>query len=174
MTLPIDFQIRLEHSSDITEISALQMRAFGPGAAARAAFRVREQATHDPALSFVATADSSIVGSVRMTPIAIGARTGLLLGPLVVTPDHKNQGIGRALVRHSVGVASTAHPTNGDEFIILVGDQPYYGPVGFSAEWTADVRLPAPVDQKRLLAVALCAGGAEELAGLVRGTERAD
>ncbi|MHA1189468.1 MAG: GNAT family N-acetyltransferase [Alphaproteobacteria bacterium] len=174
MTLPIDFQIRLEHSSDEVEISALQMRAFGPGAAARAAFRVREQAPHDLALSFVAMADNSILGSVRLTPIAIGERTGLLLGPLVVTPDHKNQGIGRALVRHSVEVAGAAYPADGDEFVILVGDQPYYGPVGFSAEWTADVRLPAPVDKKRLLAVALCAGGAKGLAGLVRGIVRPD
>ena len=44
---------RLERPSDAAAIEALQHAAFGPGAYARAAFRVREQAPHDPALSFL-------------------------------------------------------------------------------------------------------------------------
>ena len=44
---------RLEQPSDAAAIEALQHAAFGPGAYARAAFRVREQAPHDPTLSFL-------------------------------------------------------------------------------------------------------------------------
>ena len=39
---------RLERPTDAAAIDALQHAAFGPGAYARAAFRVREQAPHDP------------------------------------------------------------------------------------------------------------------------------
>ena len=44
---------RLERPSDAAADRGPAARAFGPGAYARAAFRVREQAPHDPALSFV-------------------------------------------------------------------------------------------------------------------------
>ena len=91
------FSIRPEHVADNDTIHALQMAAFGPGAAARAAFRVREQAAHDPALSFVLCDGGVLLGSVRQTHVTIGAAAGLLLGPLVVEPAHKNNGYGRAL-----------------------------------------------------------------------------
>ena len=65
---------RLERPSDAAIVEALQHAAFGPGAYARAAFRVREQAPHDPALSFLTELDGVLIGSVRMTPIQVGGR----------------------------------------------------------------------------------------------------
>ncbi len=45
-----NLQIRPEKPEDQSAIDALLSVAFGPGALARAAFRVREQAPHDSEL----------------------------------------------------------------------------------------------------------------------------
>jgi predicted N-acetyltransferase YhbS len=110
--------MRPERPSDAPIVNALQQVAFGPGAYARAAFRVREQAPHDPSLSFVTELNGALVASVRMTPIRIGEDRGLLLGPLVVEPARKGQGHGKALMRHAMEEARRA----GCPFVLLVGD----------------------------------------------------
>jgi predicted N-acetyltransferase YhbS len=157
--------IRLELPSDAAVIEALQQDAFGPGAYARAAFRVREQAPHDPTLSFVIEHDDMLIGSVRMTPIRVGDAMGMLLGPLVVEPARKGQGYGKALMRRVMEEARQA----GWPFVILVGDQPYYWPFGFRPLPPKCVEMPGPVDPARLLAAELIPGAAEGLSGMVQG-----
>jgi len=169
--MTISYLIRAEEPDDDPSIIALQLDAFGPGAFARAAFRVREQAPHDPARSFVGLLDGALIASVRLTPIVAGTAPGLLLGPLVVAPEHKNKGYGRALLRHAV--ERVREVPDGARFILLVGDASYYGPFGFSAAWTGAVEMPGPVDAARLLAVPIVEGGAEGLKGMVRGVCKA-
>jgi predicted N-acetyltransferase YhbS len=161
---------RAELPCDAPAIETMQRLAFGPGAYARAAFRVREQAPHLPELSFVTERDGELIASVRLTPIAVGERHGLLLGPLVVDPAYKNQGFGKALMRLSVDEARNA----GWRFIILVGDQPYYWPFGFRPLPRGTVQMPGPVDPERLLVAELSPGAAEALAGVVRGVDHAE
>jgi predicted N-acetyltransferase YhbS len=159
---------RPEQPSDAAAIEALQRAAFGPGAYARAAFRVREQAPHDPTLSFLTELNGAVIGSVRMTPIRVGdaeSARGMLLGPLVVEPAHKNQGYGKALMRLAMEEARKA----GCPFVILVGDQPYYWPFGFRPLPPGSVGMPGPVDPARLLVAELRPGAAKGLAGMVRG-----
>jgi len=156
---------RLESPDDQAAIETLQQAVFGPGAYARAAFRVREQAPHDPDLSFVTAVDGELVASVRQTPIEIGGRIGLLLGPLVVDPRFKNLGYGKALLRRGVDAARDARW----RFVLLVGDEPYYGPFGFRPVAAGSVRMPGPVDPARLLVCELVEGEGARLAGLVRG-----
>jgi predicted N-acetyltransferase YhbS len=163
--MPEKIATRPERPSDAAAIDALQHVAFGPGAYARAAFRVREQAPHDRALSFVTERDGEIVGSVRMTPIAVGERRGLLLGPLVVDPCCKGLGYGKALIRLALDSARAA----GCRFVVLVGDEPYYGPLGFRRLPIRRVTMPGPVDPARLLVAELMPGAADGLDGMVRG-----
>jgi predicted N-acetyltransferase YhbS len=157
--------IRPEQSSDAPRIESLQHLAFGPGAFARAAFRVREQAPHDPALSFVTERAGELIGSVRLTPIVVGDAGGLLLGPLVVNPTCKGLGFGKALVRHALQEAERARHA----FVLLVGDEPYYGPLGFARIPAGRVKMPGPVDPARLLVAELRPGSTADLQGLVRG-----
>ncbi len=157
--------MRPERPSDAPIVNALQQVAFGPGAYARAAFRVREQAPHDPSLSFVTELNGALVASVRMTPIRIGEDRGLLLGPLVVEPARKGQGHGKALMRHAMEEARRA----GCPFVLLVGDQPYYWPFGFRPVPPDRVSMPGPVDPARLLVAELKPGAAGGLRGLVTG-----
>src|SRR6185436_971686 len=84
------------------EIEHINAEAFGPGRFARAAYRIREGGPHERALSFVAIHENAVIASVRMTRVAAGEGTALLLGPLAVRPAYKNLGIGRRLVRIAV------------------------------------------------------------------------
>ncbi len=156
---------RPERPEDAAAIDRLQREAFGPGAYARAAFRVREQAPHLPALSFLTEREGALIGSVRMTPILVGNTRGLLLGPLVVEPVFKGQGYGKALMRHVMEEARQA----GWPLVILVGDLPYYWPFGFRPLPPGRVAMPGPVDPARFLVAELVPGAAEGLEGTVRG-----
>ncbi|MEX3011959.1 GNAT family N-acetyltransferase [Hoeflea sp. TYP-13] len=138
-----------ENTSHNGIIAIINEEAFGPGRFVRAAERVREQGPHDPVLSFVAAVGDEIAGSVRLTPVMAGGIAGHLLGPLAVRPSFKNLGIGRELVRISVAAAHQA----GSEGVVLVGDPPYYGPLGFTPV-TARLVFPGPVDPARILIAA--------------------
>jgi predicted N-acetyltransferase YhbS len=155
------FSFRLEEPGDDAEIETLHSNVFGPGRFARAAYRLREGVRHEADLSFVAHAGQELVASVRLTRIAIGGRPALLLGPLVVRPEFKGQGAGKALVRMAVEAARKA----GHRIVMLVGDEPYYGPLGFVALQPYAVTLPAPVDPNRVLVAGLVEGALLGLCG---------
>lgn len=156
-----DFSYRPERPEDDAEIETLHAEAFGPGRFTRAAFRLREGVPHDMDLSFVATRDERLVASVRLTPITIGDRPALLLGPLAVTPPFKGQGAGKQLVRIALAAARTA----GHSVVLLVGDEPYYGPLGFRRLDLGTITMPAPVDPERVLVAGLRPAALEGLSG---------
>ncbi|PLX38313.1 MAG: GNAT family N-acetyltransferase [Hyphomicrobiales bacterium] len=160
----IVFTIRPELPSDDAAVDALHDEAFGPGRFARTAFRLREGVPHDRALSFSATIDDDIVGSVWLTPILIGEAPALLLGPLTVSPTVKHIGIGRALMRTVMSAAAEA----GHGLVLLVGDEPYYGVFGFKPVAPGTVMLPGPVDPKRLLLAELKGGASIAARGMAR------
>lgn len=152
---------QFDHHAAIETIAA---EAFGPGRFARAAERVREMAAHAADLSFVAEHGGEIIGSVRLTPIRVGDAPSLLLGPLAVRPDYKNRGVGKALMRLAAEAAREA----GEGSIILVGDPPYYQPLGYRPLPLNAVIMPGPVDPQRVLGLELREGGLDGLQGPVR------
>jgi predicted N-acetyltransferase YhbS len=141
------------HDFQIEQINA---EAFGPGRFTRAAYRIREGGPHLRELSFVALAGENVVGSVRMTPVVAGEGRALLLGPLAVRPAWKNLGIGKRLVALAVEAARQAQASA----VLLVGDAPYYGPLGFAPVTSGTLSMPRPVDPARLLVCELEAGAA--------------
>ena len=158
------FTFRRELPKDDPVIEALHREVFGPGRFARAAFRLREGVPHHPDVSFVALNDGRIVASVRLTPILIGTLPALFLGPLVVAPEFKGRGAGKALVRLSLETAKNA----GHRLVLLVGDEPYYGPLGFARLPPYAVTLPGPVDPARVLVASLAPNAAIGLHGRAR------
>jgi predicted N-acetyltransferase YhbS len=155
------FTYRLESAADAAWIEATQAELFGPERFKRAAYVLRDGVPQDPQLSFVAEADGQLVASVRMTPIVIGGRPALLLGPLIVAPAYRGRGAGRALVRKALAAARAA----GNKIVVLVGDLPYYGPLGFTFLGRDVIKLPAPVDPDRVLVAALVPGALDGLGG---------
>ena len=152
-----------EDASHDAVIELINEEAFGPGRFARAAARIREQGPHDRSLSFICADDGETIASVRMTPVTAGGVKGHLLGPLAVRPSHKNLGIGRELVR----IAVEAARRKGSEAVILVGDPPYYMPLGFEKVAYNALAFPGPVDAARVLVVPIGADVHGRLAGMI-------
>lgn len=154
------------HDAEIEEINA---EAFGPGRFTRAAQRIREGGPHDCGLSFVALSGSNVIASVRQTPVKAGEGRALLLGPLAVRPAWKNIGIGRRLMAMALDAAKKA----GWPAVVLVGDEPYYGPLGFNRMPRGQISLPGPVDPNRVLAHEIEPGAVTKLKGMLDHQERA-
>jgi predicted N-acetyltransferase YhbS len=154
-----------ETPDDAESIERLNERVFGPGRFAKTAYRLREEAEADLSLSFVARVGTLLVGANRMTPVVIGAAPALLLGPLIVEPVFRSQGIGEALVARSLEAARLA----GARLAILVGDEPYYGRMGFKQAPPGRVQMPGPVDPARVLYCEIAPGAFEGVSGRVFG-----
>jgi predicted N-acetyltransferase YhbS len=163
-----NFEVRAVTVADHAEIGALHDAVFGPGALTRAAYRVREgvpchsdycRATRDAARGH------ALIAFCRFTPISIGAQTrALMLGPVAVAAGYANQGHARRLIVEGLDAARAG----GEPLVLLVGDLPYYGRLGFVAVTPGRIRMPGPVDPARLLAAELVAGALVAAAGLVR------
>ncbi len=159
------FTVQAERPEDDDAIEALHAASFGPGRYTRAASLLREGVPHDPALSFVATSGPDFIGSVRLTPIVIGTRPAMLLGPLAVVDGWKGRGAGKSLMRTALAAAREA----GHSVVLLVGDEPYYSQFGFTMlPPPYSITLPAPADPRRVLVCALNEGALEGLGGQAR------
>jgi predicted N-acetyltransferase YhbS len=143
-----DIFIRPATTDDDAWVEHLQALAFGPGRFARAAFRVRERFPVDTSLSLIAEIGGVRVSSVLMTPISVGGIDGYLLGPLATDPVYRNRGAGKALVRE---VSRLALARGEGKFVLLVGDPPYYVPLGFTPTKLGAITFPGPVDPARVL-----------------------
>ncbi len=158
--------LRPAEPKDRAAILALHDEAFGPGRFARTAHRIREQAGGRFAFEIVAEKNGTLIGAVQFTEITIGGKDGaLLLGPLAVAGNHARQGLGRQLVLRGVKKAEAA----GYALILLVGDFSYYGALNFTPVPPGKMRLPGPVDPKRLLMRPLTEDAPHKFHGVVRG-----
>jgi predicted N-acetyltransferase YhbS len=87
-----------------------------------------------------------------------------LLGPLTVEPPFRTHGIGAALIEAALAAAKKADA----RLVLLVGDEPYYGKLGFKKVARGRVTLPGPVDPERVLIAELVAGAFDDVSGPVR------
>src|SRR5580692_5473191 len=161
----LPFVLELAMDEDADAIERLNERVFGPGRYARTAYRIRETTPADPALSFVARVGTLRVSASAMTPIVIGEASALLLGPLIVEPVFRSQGIGEALVNRSLEAAKAA----GWKLVLLVGDEVYYVKMGFHRAPKGQISMPGPVDPDRLLYCELEPGALTAAKGAARG-----
>ena len=153
-----------ETSGDAPAIERLHERTFGPGRYAKTAYRLREQVTHCPDLSFTARIGTLLVGSVRLLPVRVGEAKALLLGPLTVEPPFRERGVGQALIARALKAARA----KGHRLVILVGDEPYYGKCGFKRIPPGRAMMPGPVDPARLLVAELVDGAFDGVSGPIR------
>lgn len=164
-----NFKIHLETAADAPALSQLSAQAFGPGRFSRSAYRVREGVPPVPALSLTGWLDGRLVGGVRFTAVRIGEHEGAaLLGPLLVDPQVKGKGYGKALVAEGLIRARA----EGFGAVLLVGDMPYYGRFGFANVPPGQIVLPGPVDPARLLVAELVPGALQGVAGQVKAHAR--
>jgi predicted N-acetyltransferase YhbS len=152
--------IRRAEDTDQPAIEILLDKAFGPNRQSKTAYRLREGVSPLVALGRVAFDDGILRGAIAFWPVQIARSAkadnesvipALLLGPLVVDPDHQGEGIGIRLMAETLEHAKQL----GHRLVILVGDLDYYARVGFDNAGTAHLQLPGPVDQDRVLMLSL-------------------
>jgi predicted N-acetyltransferase YhbS len=153
-----------ETANDAAAIERLHERTFGPGRLAKSAYRLREGHDHSLDLSYTASIGTLLVGSVRMSTVRIGETAALLLGPLTVEPPFRQHGIGKALIERALAEAKA----RGHRLVVLVGDEPYYGKLGFRKIPKGQARMPGPVDPARLLVCELADGAFGGVSGSIR------
>lgn len=153
--------IDIERPDDAFAREALLDRTMGAERLEKPSQRLRDG--REPALALVARDGGAVVGTVRLWDVRAGGRPALLLGPLAVCDRRRGEGIGSRLVRSALNRVQ-AH---GHGAVILVGDAPYYSRFGFSADLTTKLRMPAPVDPARFLAVELREGALAGATGAV-------
>lgn len=158
------WEIREERAEDAAIIEALVDKSFGPGRFAKTAYRLREGVDPEPGLSFVAIEDGALRGSVRFWPVTVGHERALLLGPLAVEGARRGRGMGIQLMQKGIEAARA----KGHRAIVLVGDLPYYAKVGFAPVGPGRLRMPGPVDPKRILGLSLVDGPRDTLQGSIR------
>jgi predicted N-acetyltransferase YhbS len=160
----LSLTILAETAGDALPIERLHQRTFGPGRFVLSAYRLREHADHLLDLSFTARIGTLLVGSVRQLPILIGDTKALMLGPLTVEPPFRGRGVGRALLDRALRDAKA----RGHRLVVLVGDEAYYGRVGFKAIPKGRATMPGPVDYSRLLVNELVEGAFADVSGAIR------
>jgi predicted N-acetyltransferase YhbS len=157
--------------SDGAAIEHLLDLSFGLSRRAKTSYRLREGSQAVQGLSFVVRdAEIGLAGAISYWPLKIGdaGASALLLGPLAVHPNRQNLGIGLALMRESLARAKA----KGHRLVILVGDLPYYGRVGFAMVPAGRLVLPGYADPERLLFLELEAGAFSGVSGLVLAPHR--
>lgn len=178
---PLTSIIVAEQDADIGAREALLDAAMGPKRRKKSSEKIRRGRKPSEGLALVARdAGGKVVGTVRLWDVAVGIAPlpnkgegdlempALLLGPLAVDPSVKSAGIGSALMRQAIAEATRL----GHGAIILVGDAPYYGRFGFSADSTGDLAMPGPFEKHRLLGLELLPGALDGVRGVIRATGR--
>jgi predicted N-acetyltransferase YhbS len=140
------------HSQHESAVERLLDTTFGQARHLRTAAVLRRGSTRLPDLSFILEeGPGDIVGALQSWPVDWVRADGLvrplvLVGPLVVRPEVRGTGVGRALLESACAALDRAGHS-----AMLIGDAPYYGRFGFAADATGQWRLPGPVDRQRLL-----------------------
>lgn len=134
---PEKITLRREEPADYKEVEALTREAFWnhfvPGCDEHyLAHALRDAPCFLPELDWVAVAGGQIVGNIMYTRAQIRLDGGqtlpvLSFGPLSVLPAFQKQGVGGALIRHTVQLAQEA----GHSAILIYGDPAYYSRHGF-------------------------------------------
>jgi predicted N-acetyltransferase YhbS len=157
-----------EGRDDIQARETLLDAAFGRAERfAKTCERLREGRLPADELSFVATDDGRLIGTLRFWHVAAGpGRAALMLGPLAVDEAYRSAGIGGQLMRVGLSRAESL----GHACVLLVGDAPYYRRFGFDAALTGGLWLPGPYARERFLGLELRAGALSGAAGLVNAT----
>ena len=157
------YVIKTEKKADYWEVEALFDLCFAPGREALSSYRLRENSKPISELCMVARDKEQILaGAVRYWPVKIQEHEALLLGPIAVHPTRQGEGLGSLLIKDSLVSAKELDYSR----VILIGDFPYYGRLGFKK--LINIRMPEPTNPDRILGIELVIGAWSIPRGLVK------
>lgn len=150
-----DFAIARESPADWWEVEALYDLCFAPGRTGLSSYRLRQGVAPVGDLCLTLRDEGGLLGAaIRYWPVRAGGAPALLLGPVATHPTRQGEGLAGFLIRHSLRLATEA----GWRFVILIGDEPYYGRFGFTRRAARGLDFPPPTNPERLLARVLDGG----------------
>ena len=133
----MNINIRPEEEKDYRTVEEITRDAFWnffvPGACEHFLLHnLRKSSSFIPELDLVATYEDKIIGHILYTLSEIKDETGkshqvVTFGPLSVLPEFQNKGVGLALIKHSVKLASNM----GYKAVVILGYPDYYKKSGF-------------------------------------------
>lgn len=134
------FDIRKETEPDFRAVEELTREAFWnlntPGCEEHyLAHILRTHADFLPELDFVAVHGAEIIGNIMYTHSRVEDVPTVTFGPLSVLPVYQRQGVGSALVRHTLPLCREM----GFRAVIIYGNPAYYGRFGFRAARDFDI-----------------------------------
>lgn len=143
----------LERPEDYPAIESLLDASFGEDRFDKASYQLRHNNPPLAKYTTVVREGDRLIGTVRYSAVQVcdllsGNRiNAVLLGPLAIVADKKDQGIATQLLSRTLANLSA----DGHHRVLLVGDIGYYGRFGFRAVLPNYITLPGGKDARRLL-----------------------
>ena len=132
---------RKSHIADRSAIERLHKVCFAPSKTDRAVTRLRFGRLPMSEYCIVAETEKQIIGSIDFYAVALpSGRVVPLLGPVMVSSNHRGKGLGRALVER--GLRPLA---KGEYGVLIVGVEQYYNTYGFQSECTKNLKLKGDI-----------------------------
>ena len=167
----MNLDIRIEYPRDHRVVEELTREAFWnvhvPGCSEHFILHeLRKCADFIPGLDFVAISDGHAVGNIVYSASHIIDELGvkhpvITFGPISVLPAMQNQGVGNALIRHSLKAAKA----QGYKVVCIYGDPRYYSRFGFHCAEKYDIKTSAGQYAVALLALELTDGALQGISG---------
>ena len=121
--------IRPETAVDAAKVYEVEAAAFGRPAEAELVQKLQQSGVET--ISLVALLDEALVGHVLFSPVTVKSDadefTAVALGPVAVSPDQQNKGVGDALCRSGLAACKQA----GHALVFVLGHANYYPRFGF-------------------------------------------
>lgn len=165
--------IRNVNESDFEEIYNLVKTAFetakvSDGKEQDFVYELRERDTYIPECEFVAEKDGKIIGHILLSRVDVetdngGIFKGVMVAPLSVALEERNNGVGGMLISNACMMAAEL----GYPGAFLVGDPAYYNRFGFVETAEYNIKNESGIDDKFVLACPTCTGGFRGVSGKV-------
>lgn len=157
--------IRPETAADAAQIFAVEAAAFARPAEAELVQKLQQSGVKT--ISLVAVLDNEIVGHILFSPVTIkndeGDFTAVGLGPVAVSPDQQNKGIGAELCRSGLAACLQA----GYEIAFVLGHPNYYPRFGFTPSAPLGLRCQFDVPDEVFMVTELVPGALQNKHGTV-------
>jgi putative acetyltransferase len=158
--------IRSELPDDKTAVRRINELAFGQPDEADLVDALRGVA--HPLISLVAVSDDEAVGHILFSPVTIESGDSVVsalgLGPMAVSPESQNRGIGSQLVRQGLAECEQL----GYGIVIVIGHPDFYPRFGFSPAREKGLECAYEVPDEAFMVAELAHGALRGVNGVVR------
>jgi putative acetyltransferase len=158
--------IRAEKPEDVRAVRRVNIAAFQREDEANLVDQLRGMAS---TFSFVAVDSEQVVGHIFYSPVAIEGDCAddvfiLGLAPIAILPERQRQGIGTALIQHSLAECAR----QGCKAIVVLGHPAYYPRFGFVPAKEKDLQCEYRVPDEAFMVLELESGALVECSGVVK------